>query len=57
MLGRLGRVLSGRPRSEKSLEALAAIQDDDLCGLSETGQRLRREARSGQRRTYPARAP
>jgi hypothetical protein len=57
MLGGLRRVLSGRPRPEKSLEALAAIEDDDLCSLSETGQRLRREARSGQQRTYAARTP
>jgi hypothetical protein len=32
-------------RLDKSLEALAAVGNDELDGLSETGQRLRREAR------------
>ena len=34
----------GRP-SDKSLDALARLNDGDICHLSETGQRLRREAR------------
>jgi hypothetical protein len=30
---------------DESLRALAALDDDDLCHLSETGRRLRRSAR------------
>ena len=31
--------------NEKSMRALAALDDDDMHHLSEAGQRLRREAR------------
>jgi hypothetical protein len=34
-----------RPRPDRSIRALAAIGDDELCNLSESGLRLRREAR------------
>jgi uncharacterized protein YjiS (DUF1127 family) len=33
-----------RPPGERSLDALAHLDDSDICKLSEAGQRLRREA-------------
>jgi hypothetical protein len=45
----LRRLLERRSQGEKSLDALAAIGEDDLHCLSESGQRLRREARRARR--------
>jgi hypothetical protein len=44
-LGSLWRWLPRRLHSDKSLEALARLGNDDLHCLSESGQRLRRETR------------
>jgi hypothetical protein len=49
-LGFVRRFLLGRSQPDKSLDALAAIGDDDLHCLSESGQRLRREARRARER-------
>jgi hypothetical protein len=50
-LGFLRRLLPGRLQSDKSLEALAALGEDDVHCLSESGQRLRREARRARGRS------
>lgn len=39
------RFACGRPRLDKSLAALAALEADELSALGESGLQLRREAR------------
>lgn len=40
---------TGRSADDRSTDALARLDDDQICHLSETGQRLRREARRPRR--------
>jgi len=40
-------------RNENCLRALAAVDDDELCHLSEAGQELRRRARHELDATHP----
>jgi hypothetical protein len=49
------RFLARRPERHAALRALAELDDDQLSDLSETGQRLRREARR-RRHAHPGRS-